>query len=873
MAEPTAHSDAGDDEVARLAALGRRRNEIWQLEQACDELLDELTGPHEEQTRPRDGTADSDSEPPTLGPSRPIPQPSSPTPKMPEVERQRSAWERLGSQTVSPDPRVAPQQTSPPPPSSGDVAKVDVRVDLVPSTGASSTPESPPVAKELERAIGAEEPEMPATRSTSERSENPEADEESAPLRPEATPYRTRGDDLAATGMRRDAQPDEGDLATSGVDRDIQRSDSSASSSARQTDDVLEDLQSAHDTYREIVKVRQAPVRSQHRRRLNPVVAIVVGIAAIAAPVWFFFLNGSGGTDEAPESMATTTTAPNEQASPAAGEQPETAAGDQIEATLGEQIQAAVDALGRGEVTVEEINGVIYLMGGVPTEADRQTVIGAAEALAAENSVNSTALSVLYYNDQLRITVLNALSAAGFDRLNASVQDGLVTVSGVAPDAATGDLATALLHVDGVNAVRDTTEEADRAPALGLQLDRLTTVAPIEFGESQTSLTAPQKLILDEAAKLIVAYPGPMVTIVAYGDYEAVATGWAEQARDHLASRGVPSDRLAVSATTPGAEQGLASGQRIEFEPGYALVARGTPDFLIGIVAEGTRNDFALTHSVVDAALAMAMERTDLGVDITDGMGTIGEAESAIRNYARDRYDLIIVEGSDLGPTVAALAAEYPEVAFALADSSDTYDLPNMSAMRVAADEGGYVLGVLSAQMTSSGVLGAVGTVDAGTDARYFAGFAAGALSINSEATVLTAYTETTNDLSVAAARVGEQTGAGADVITGTSGVAVAGVGAADDAGALWFGNQADQALLDPDVVVASQVYHWESAIRRIIAGIDQGSLGGQTYGLNLSNGGLVIEYNPDYALDDALKASVDYVVSGLTTGSISTGV
>jgi len=590
---------------------------------------------------------------------------------------------------------------------------------------------------------------------------------------------------------------------------------------------------------------------------LHQVLAILVALAAVAAAVWFLFLYDRGGVGRPPESTTTTISASTEEVAPA----------------ISEQIQEAVDALGRGAVTVEESNGVVYLMGGVPTEADRQAVIGTAESLAAGSSVNSSALSVFYHDDELRIAVLNALSATGFDRLNVSVRDGLVTVGGVTPDPEIGDLATTILAVDGVNAVMDATEEADRAPALGLQLERLSTVSPIEFGEGQSGLASSQKVVLDEAADLIDAYPGPMVTIVAYGDDATVATGWAEQARDHLVSSGVPSDRLAVSAATPGAEQGLAAVQRLEFEPGYALAARGTPDFVIGIVAEGTRSEFALTHSIVDAAMAMAMERTDLGVDITDGMGTVGEAEIAIRNYARDRYDLIIVEGSDLGPTVAALAADYPEVAFAMADSSDTYNLPNVSAMRVAADEGGYVLGVLSAQMSSSGVLGAVGTVDAGTDARYFAGFTAGVLSINSETTVLTAYTQSTDDLSVAEARVGEQIAAGADVVTGSSGVSVTGVGVADSAGALWFGNQADQALLNPDTVVASQVYRWEVGLRRIISGIDQGSLGGQAYELNLSNGGLAIAYSPGYTLDDALRVSTDYVVSGLATGSISTGI
>ena len=41
-----------------------------------------------------------------------------------------------------------------------------------------------------------------------------------------------------------------------------------------------------------------------------------------------------------------------------------------------------------------------------------------------------------------------------------------------------------------------------------------------------------------------------------------------------------------------------------------------------------------------------------------------------------------------------------------------------------------------------------------------------------------------------------------------------------------WFGNQSDQSALAPDLVAASQVYRWEVALRQIVSGIDQGTLG-----------------------------------------------
>jgi basic membrane protein A len=100
----------------------------------------------------------------------------------------------------------------------------------------------------------------------------------------------------------------------------------------------------------------------------------------------------------------------------------------------------------------------------------------------------------------------------------------------------------------------------------------------------------------------------------------------------------------------------------------------------------------------------------------------------------------------------------------------------------------------------------------------------------------------------------------------------VGAVGVAAENNAVWFGNQANQSELAPSLVVASQVYHWEVALRQIIGGLDQGVLGGETYTLTLANGGIVIEYNPGYDLAPGIKEAADAVTAGIIEGSVTTG-
>ena len=116
------------------------------------------------------------------------------------------------------------------------------------------------------------------------------------------------------------------------------------------------------------------------------------------------------------------------------------------------------------------------------------------------------------------------------------------------------------------------------------------------------------------------------------------------------------------------------------------------------------------------------------------------------------------------------------------------------------------------------------------------------------------------------------QLAAGADVLTGTAQMVVGAVGVANENGMLWFGTQANQTSLAPEIVVASQVYHWEVILRDMISKIEAGTLGGEIYSITLENGGLVIEFNDGYALPDGVKAKADAAIAGIIDGSISTG-
>jgi basic membrane protein A len=256
-------------------------------------------------------------------------------------------------------------------------------------------------------------------------------------------------------------------------------------------------------------------------------------------------------------------------------------------------------------------------------------------------------------------------------------------------------------------------------------------------------------------------------------------------------------------------------------------------------------------------------------VAVTDNTVVPDDAAAAIRDYAAQGYGLVIAHGSQFGSSLIEIAPEFPDVVFAWGTASDTFDLPNVYAYEAAAEQGGYVQGALSSLLSGSGTVGVVGPIEVGDAERYVNGFRAGAEAESSATQVLVAYTGSFSDLTLAAETAQAHLAAGADVMTGSAQMVVGAVSVASESGVRWFGTQANQATLAPDLVVASQVYHWEVILRQIVSDIDAGTPNGVYHTAELANGGLVIEFNPQFQLPDEARRRADEIIAGIASGAI----
>jgi basic membrane protein A and related proteins len=294
----------------------------------------------------------------------------------------------------------------------------------------------------------------------------------------------------------------------------------------------------------------------------------------------------------------------------------------------------------------------------------------------------------------------------------------------------------------------------------------------------------------------------------------------------------------------------------------------------VAVIMPSATTDMAFSQSMYSALLNVQKEmggESAMEIKYSENMFKVPDAAAAIRDYASQGFDIVIAHGSQYGASVEEIAKDFPKTTFAWGTDVNTFGMANVYAYTAAAQEGGYVNGVLAAKLTKSKQIGVTGPVEVGDAKTYIDGFVQGVASVDPTMQVNKTWTGSFSDVALMTEAAKTHIANGADILTGSSQSVVGSIGAAKENGkVLWFGTQADQASLAPSLVVASQVYDWNAMIKEIIASRATGTLGGKTYTLQLSNGGLKIAYNSGYSLPADVKAAGDAAIEGIKSGKIT---
>jgi basic membrane protein A len=240
--------------------------------------------------------------------------------------------------------------------------------------------------------------------------------------------------------------------------------------------------------------------------------------------------------------------------------------------------------------------------------------------------------------------------------------------------------------------------------------------------------------------------------------------------------------------------------------------------------------------------------------------GDPNSVEPALRAFAERGYDLVIGVGFSQTPIIEQVARDYPDLDFAIVDGVTSQ--PNVASLIFKEHEGSYLVGMIAARTSKTGVLGFVGGMDIPLIHKFATGYEEGAHAVNPNIRVIQNYVGVTDaawnnpgkgkELSVA------QIGKGADVIFAAAGNS--GLGAFDAAeqyDKFVIGVDSNQNWVKPGHVLTSMVKRVDNAVYQIVRDRVDGKFKGGIHVYGLDNEGIgyaMDEYNEKLIPADVIR-------------------
>lgn len=266
--------------------------------------------------------------------------------------------------------------------------------------------------------------------------------------------------------------------------------------------------------------------------------------------------------------------------------------------------------------------------------------------------------------------------------------------------------------------------------------------------------------------------------------------------------------------------------------------------------------------------------KSETGIEYRDfEIQNDAQREQALRKFAEDGNNPIVVVGFSWAPALQKAAPEFPDTKFAIIDTS--VDGPNIRSIEFKEHEGSYLVGVLAAMASTSKKVGFIGGMDIPLIRKFGCGYvggakAAGATDViqNMTGDTPAAWNDPTKGGEIAKSQIDQ----GADVIYAAAGGTGVGVlQAAADAGKLGIGVDSNQNGLQPGKVLTSMLKRVDVAVYNAFSDAKNDKFDAGKSNLGLAEGGV------DYAMDehnkslvtDEMKAAVEKTKADIIAGTI----
>ena len=266
--------------------------------------------------------------------------------------------------------------------------------------------------------------------------------------------------------------------------------------------------------------------------------------------------------------------------------------------------------------------------------------------------------------------------------------------------------------------------------------------------------------------------------------------------------------------------------------------------------------------------------KTETGIEYRDfEIQNDAQREQALRKFAEDGNNPIIMAGFSWAAALEKVAVEFPDLQFAIIDM--VVDKPNVRSVVYKEHEGSYVVGVLAAMASKSKKVGFVGGMDIPLIRKFGCGYvggakAAGATDViqNMTGDTPAAWNDPTKGGEIAKSQIDQ----GADVVYAAAGGTGVGVlQAAADAGKLGIGVDSNQNGLQPGKILTSMVKRVDVAVYNAFMDAKDGKFtaGINNLGLKEDGVGYAMDDNNKDLITEEMKAAAEKAKADIIAGTV----
>ncbi len=293
----------------------------------------------------------------------------------------------------------------------------------------------------------------------------------------------------------------------------------------------------------------------------------------------------------------------------------------------------------------------------------------------------------------------------------------------------------------------------------------------------------------------------------------------------------------------------------------------------VGIVFDiGGKDDRSFNAAANEGVLRAKKDLPIILRDVEPGDPT--SIEPAQRAFAQFGYNLVVGVGFAQGPILTNVAKDFPQLHFVLIDS--VAESPNVASLLFKEHEGSFLVGMIAAATSKTGVLGFVGGMDIPLIHKFETGYEEGARYVNPNIKVLQNYVGITdtawNNPGKGRELANAQYEQGADVIfqaAGNSGLGV--FDAAEAYKKFAIGVDANQNWVKPGFILTSMLKRIDNAVYSIVKDEVEGKFQGgvHIYGLENDGVGYAIDQHNKHLIPQSVIDKVEQAKKDIIAGKI----